>query len=1007
MAMHGKSADELVATNGDDPGPRDVDGRQQLRVLELRVHGIGNTSPAKMLGSEEDDVARRDGDDLGSFWVRRDAARNGGIARTEAYSWGGLARAGGSAIAVVARVFVHVGWLFVLPFGLCNLAYWMRPIPGQKQAPEGWDGGRGAATMRVFALVLTLIYVAAFMSVAVDLVAIQCLGPTATVQCEGLPGWIDRLDDLDRSARVALLSLAPVAAMLLLYLIARHGRVAWEPNVHRFAADHLGTKTDGGAAADGDPAAHRASDGHMQGPDATSHPEPSGNADEPAVDRPLLATFGFWARSRVGATTERFHFAAVLAFVTLLVAVDSTLAPTGCAHPAQALTCSVEALTSGSERTVMLVLGAAGGVLLLLCVVGVSIAATNTKPDGVRARMDIRRKRVFSSITLTAAVLVYAGEVAYAGLNGPSTDGDQGTQALGLLAAPTILLAVGVLIAFFGAAWGTVLAPSAGPRRAWVRTHARDWWPVIVTALPLVLFGAAIVVGRLEPDAAGGWLGVGAVLLLIFLLIVVGVGVRRQDPKDRRVRGWWGLGPCVGMLTALLASMVLSSLLVLGVTTWLDGTPDEAAFVLPPAYTRFAVALMAIVVASVLVIGIAALLQLVRLPRFSVPLLVPGADEGELGGTTSPGSGYPGHESASATGRARQAALARRHAQLAHRGEPAIGWIAAFAAVGFLVMGAFPLIESAVVPFDDGVEQWLRDAYGAVSQASVAALVAVALLAVGAVAAAAATKADRPLALFWDVMCFFPRAGHPFAPPCYSERAVPELTNRMHRWLESEDASADEEPGTPVVVLAAHSMGSVVAAASLFALVDNAEGARDDEVKRIALLTYGTQLRAFFSRFFPSVLGPEDLGVPGVHAPSLWRGDPWRRQVRIDFGLDALPAAAGTARRGTIVSTDREFNMRALMGDGARWTSLWRRTDPLGFPVESYATVPGGIDRGAAESRPASYLWEIATHGDYLDSAQYLRARSDLVDAIATAVSDDHGVGSARVDGSRRFPRTQ
>ena len=78
----------------------------------------------------------------------------------------------------------------------------------------------------------------------------------------------------------------------------------------------------------------------------------------------------------------------------------------------------------------------------------------------------------------------------------------------------------------------------------------------------------------------------------------------------------------------------------------------------------------------------------------------------------------------------------------------------------------------------------------------------VALLAVGATAG----TGTRPLGIVWDIACFLPQTGHPFGPPCYAERAVPEIAGRINHWLRTEDRR---------VVLAAHSMGAVLAMSTI------------------------------------------------------------------------------------------------------------------------------------------------------------------------------------------------
>jgi hypothetical protein len=147
-------------------------------------------------------------------------------------------------------------------------------------------------------------------------------------------------------------------------------------------------------------------------------------------------------------------------------------------------------------------------------------------------------------------------------------------------------------------------------------------------------------------------------------------------------------------------------------------------------------------------------------------------------------------------------------------------------------------------------------------------------------------------------------------------------------------------------------------------------------VDRTALLSYGSQLRAYFSRFFPSVFGPEVLGIPCLLGPSLWRGDPWRAQVLAEFRRHRLPLPAQR----------NDKTLTALLGARGqkvpRWRSLWRRTDYLGFPVFAYRSDGNPIDRGVTETVPASYLRRIADHSDYLGTPQFLIARDDLVKAF-------------------------
>ena len=96
--------------------------------------------------------------------------------------------------------------------------------------------------------------------------------------------------------------------------------------------------------------------------------------------------------------------------------------------------------------------------------------------------------------------------------------------------------------------------------------------------------------------------------------------------------------------------------------------------------------------------------------------------------------------------------------------------------------------------------------------------------------------------------------------------------------------------------------------------------------------------------------------------------------------------------------------MSVLGGTSAtapHWRNLWRRTDYLGFPANSYR--PGDpIDRGASERMPRTYLWSVARHNGYLGTLQYIEARSKLLEDIAPAVDDDEKAPPDKARPTRR-----
>ncbi len=107
----------------------------------------------------------------------------------------------------------------------------------------------------------------------------------------------------------------------------------------------------------------------------------------------------------------------------------------------------------------------------------------------------------------------------------------------------------------------------------------------------------------------------------------------------------------------------------------------------------------------------------------------------------------------------------------------------------------------------------------------------------------------RTIGVLWDVGTFWPRSYHPLSPPCYTERAVPELQRRMW-WLHDNGGQ---------VMLVAHSQGSVLATAAL--VQPGCRPAGDHP----ALITFGNPVCKLYSWGFPAYFDTELLEplVPG------------------------------------------------------------------------------------------------------------------------------------------------
>jgi hypothetical protein len=106
--------------------------------------------------------------------------------------------------------------------------------------------------------------------------------------------------------------------------------------------------------------------------------------------------------------------------------------------------------------------------------------------------------------------------------------------------------------------------------------------------------------------------------------------------------------------------------------------------------------------------------------------------------------------------------------------------------------------------------------------------------------AARRPNSGRQLGVLWDLASYWPRVAHPFIPPCYMQKAVPELLDRARRYR-AEGCR---------VVLSAHSQGTLLTVAVAMRMAAEEQGTCQD----LGLVMGGSQLQWAYPRIFPSVV---------------------------------------------------------------------------------------------------------------------------------------------------------
>ncbi|CAL9366253.1 hypothetical protein [Streptomyces sp. enrichment culture] len=764
--------------------PADAARGTEDSALELLVHGVGGTTPEKML--DDPRTVRITGDDTAAVF-RRAADTEPGRAGDptgrrpvpEAYVWCNLTSGNGT----------RALWLLLLPFMVVNLAHWMRPGAHDRARTLRLYG----LLVRLAGLSLTVLLVAGACEVALDLGAWQCAG---TPTCAERHSWLGFLSPTVSDGgwwsrpgrRLALAALVPAALTGLLWYLSHRTWNAYESQRPLAGEGERGAGAAGGAA--GEP---RQADG---GAGAGRAGEGDGGT---ALGRP-----GFWYGRRLVARLRAAHTAAGLLTVAAAVTVAAAEYDREPGGPA-----ALDLL--GRLLTAALIAGALG-VVWVVCRRGRSERRLDRE-------LDARLVRLLPLGAL--AVLILA--LVYAGWERP------GWRSAGRLPGD--------------AAFGAVVLAQG----------------LVVIALALVAHALHRAVPELEETADDHCRH-----------------TARHDPAQRdgrapqrdgraphRRTGAAGpvalrglAGPAVTLLACALGG-VMAGGVAQRVADWLDGT--GAALPGPPVLLTWQASVIPPLLIVLLVVVAVLARRTVRLAR---------AERAAVD------RAYPDENREPA--RTRRIARVRALAALTDRAPVVVG----VTAVTTLLLGAGALAGAWISDRTPGgaAERAHPFVQGA---AETAQALGSWLIGLGFILfvtwgrrAYKDASARRTIGILWDVGTFWPRAAHPFAPPCYAERAVPDLTWRMTSWTRATGGR---------LVISGHSQGSVLAAAAVWQLSPADRG-------RVALLTYGSPLERLYGRWFPAHFGPAALGA--LHRElDCWRN--LHRPTDPIGGPIGLPGACG------------------------------------------------------------------------------------------------------------------
>ena len=953
-------------------------------VLEIRVHGVSGTPAQDMLGVGATEVGQVAGDRLtGLYRCKGDATPHGvtvpPFVAVEAYSWGALTSGAAGFLGWARRA----AWLTLLPFALGNMAYWARPeldttAPVRKAT---------AIVVRLACLLLTLLLVAGVSLIGIDLVAWQCFRG-GTLVCSSLPSalhFLDRPPWDTASRRVLVGSLLPLLMLVGLWFLSRQSLARYEEVVAK-TTPRLGSQFvlrrqrmwAGGDRTGRLQLLHLAGgvcvvimsgtfplglfDGSGQQPALAGLGVAAAVAEilvaiavalgyKDGIDFPgtqagnigrgrRLARFAWWVVVclliayvlLLGTSSDvvlweqagplRGHNVVVGGLLFLLVAGVGWLI-FAADHPWWSLL--VPAALLGISGAVFLRWWVVATVLVIvLFALGFWFQHRRADPDPVKPRAwtgagtaVLLGGSVWIAAVFTTSTVVLAADWLNGGVqsvadlqSGFREDASPGARAAQLQARSPALTATGPVVVRGGA----VSVDDTGVVTVYSGT---------VTASSLrsvrVIEGIKHLVPGLDLTSGAVFVADPPVTLVDSCVGAGGDVPSCADPGSLGSRSY-PAGEYVASGAVESSGALLIRAADDGVRVHVE-TADipQEPLIVPQVLIWFALA-MPFWLVAVIVVAVVNFLVFRRRARTDVfrQTKVDGIDRLLV----------------EASGKARMAA------GFTHRTERLLGLVGTATVVAALAV---------IVGASTGAPPW-QD-YGRLRAVANVGLwlavgVSAGLVAVGA-RMRTSQSARRAVGVLWDLSTFWPRVAHPLGPPCYAERVVPEVVSRV-RWAAAQGAN---------VILSGHSQGSLIAVAASSQL-------GDEQTKGLRVVTYGSQVRTWYGRIFPGVLGPAAIGnLPLSEAAGFATAAP-----------DAPdPGGPGSAFPGGPTGPEPSLGARLrVSSESPRWVNLFRRTDPIGFRV--FSDEQSRVDRYVSEYSPGGAgdpSPRIQTHSRYQFSAEY------------------------------------